>query len=409
MEELKIVYLDPHALKPYDGNTRKHAPRDIEQIKASIIADGFNDPIGIWGDNNLIVEGHGRRIAALEMGLDRVPCIRLDHMTDTQRRDYAIRHNFTSDQSEFDFGRLSEEVAALELQGLDMSYLDGIGEELEKLEDSWFDREKRDGAERQEGNEEYNEFLEKFEAKKTTDDCYTPDNVYDAVADWVAHEYGVKRACFVRPFYPGGDYENEKYPGGCVVVDNPPFSILMHIVDFYVERGISFFLFAPGLAALNYVTRPNVCAVCTYASVTYENGATVCTSFITNLGDGSIIALACPELYAAIEEQNDINEKAMHVQMPKYEYPMEVVTAAKFGWLAKYGQRIEIRRDESVMIRQLDAMKESGKGIYGCGLLISERAAAERAAAERAAAERAAATRWQLSEREREIVRTLGK
>ena len=133
MKDLEIVYLPPEALTPYEGNTRKHAPDDIGQIKASIEADGFNDPIGIWGDDNLIVEGHGRRIAAIEMGLERVPCIRLDHLTDAQRRDYAIRHNFTSDQSEFDFGRLREEVAALELQGMDMSYLDGIGEELDAL------------------------------------------------------------------------------------------------------------------------------------------------------------------------------------------------------------------------------------------------------------------------------------
>jgi ParB-like chromosome segregation protein Spo0J len=69
MAQLEIVYLSPHDLKPYEGNTRKHAPDDIDQIKASIEADGFNDPIGIWGEENLIVEGHGRQIAALEMGL----------------------------------------------------------------------------------------------------------------------------------------------------------------------------------------------------------------------------------------------------------------------------------------------------------------------------------------------------
>lgn len=129
--DLEIVYLKPEELTPYEGNARKHAPEDVEQIKESIKADGFNDPIGIWGEKNMIVEGHGRRIAAMELGLDRVPCIRLDHLTDTQRRDYAIRHNFTSDQSEFDFGKLREEVAALEIEGLDMSYLDSLGEELQ--------------------------------------------------------------------------------------------------------------------------------------------------------------------------------------------------------------------------------------------------------------------------------------
>ena len=121
--ELEIVYLDPHALTPYENNTRKHTPEDIDQIKASIEADGFNDPIGIWGENNLIVEGHGRQIAALEMGLDKVPCIRLDHMTETQRRDYAIRHNRTAELSGWDFAKLEEEIAALEIEGIDLSGL----------------------------------------------------------------------------------------------------------------------------------------------------------------------------------------------------------------------------------------------------------------------------------------------
>lgn len=122
--ELEIVYLDPHALTPYENNTRKHTPEDIEQIKESIIADGFNDPIGVWGENNLIVEGHGRQIAALEMGLDKVPCIRLDHMTETQRRDYAIRHNRTAELSGWDFSKLEEEIAALEIEGVDLSGLE---------------------------------------------------------------------------------------------------------------------------------------------------------------------------------------------------------------------------------------------------------------------------------------------
>jgi ParB-like chromosome segregation protein Spo0J len=67
--DLEIVYLSPQELTPYDGNSRKHAPKDIEQIKESILKDGFNDPIGIWGKQNIIVEGHGRQLAAIELGL----------------------------------------------------------------------------------------------------------------------------------------------------------------------------------------------------------------------------------------------------------------------------------------------------------------------------------------------------
>jgi DNA modification methylase len=132
MAALEIVYLSPHDLKPYEGNTRKHAPEDIDQIKASIAADGFNDPIGIWGKQNLIVEGHGRQIAAIEMGLETVPCIRLDHLTDTQRRDYAIRHNRTAELSGWDFAKLEEEIAALEIEGVDLS---GLKFEFDALAD----------------------------------------------------------------------------------------------------------------------------------------------------------------------------------------------------------------------------------------------------------------------------------
>ena len=123
MNELKIVYLRPEDLTPYENNTRKHAPEDIDGIKKSILDTGFNDPIGIWGDNNLIVEGHGRQIAAMELHLDKVPCIRLDHMTENQRKEYAIRHNRSAELSQWDFTTLEEEMAALQIEGIDLSDL----------------------------------------------------------------------------------------------------------------------------------------------------------------------------------------------------------------------------------------------------------------------------------------------
>lgn len=123
MEELKIIYLSPDELTPYENNTRKHAPDDIDGIKKSILDTGFNDPIGIWGDNNLIVEGHGRQIAAKELHLDKVPCIRLDHLTDEQRREYAIRHNRSAEMSVWDFQKLEEELASLDISDIDMSDL----------------------------------------------------------------------------------------------------------------------------------------------------------------------------------------------------------------------------------------------------------------------------------------------
>ena len=132
LDGIEVVYLSPDELTPYENNTRKHTPEDIEQIKESILAFGFLDPVGIWGSNNLIVEGHGRQIAAKELGLEKVPCIRLDHLTDTQRRDYAIRHNRTAELSGWDFGKLEEEVARLEIEGVDLSGLKFTFEDLEQ-------------------------------------------------------------------------------------------------------------------------------------------------------------------------------------------------------------------------------------------------------------------------------------
>lgn len=142
--ELKIEYLNPEDLTPYENNTRKHTPEDIEQIKTSIIADGFNDPIGIWGEKNIIVEGHGRQIAALEMGLEKVPCIRLDHMTETQRRDYAIRHNRTAELSVWDFGKLEEELAALEIEGCDFEGLNFARVDMNSIDDLFAPAEEKE-------------------------------------------------------------------------------------------------------------------------------------------------------------------------------------------------------------------------------------------------------------------------
>lgn len=136
MDELKIEYLSPDELTPYENNTRKHAPDDIEQIKKSILEDGFNDPIGIWGKNNIIVEGHGRQIAAVELHLEKVPVIRLDHMTDAQRRDYAIRHNRTAELSAWDFTALEEEIAALEIEGHDF---EGLNFSLDSVTNDTFE------------------------------------------------------------------------------------------------------------------------------------------------------------------------------------------------------------------------------------------------------------------------------
>ena len=124
MNDLKIVMIPVGDLTPYANNARKHTQKDVDQIKASILADGFNDPIGVWGEKNVIVEGHGRWLACKELGYEKVPCIRLDHLTDEQRKEYAIRHNRSAEFSTWDFEILAEEIAQLEMEGVDLSGLE---------------------------------------------------------------------------------------------------------------------------------------------------------------------------------------------------------------------------------------------------------------------------------------------
>lgn len=120
-KDLKIEYYDPKILKPYKNNTRHHEDLDINAIRESIRKFGFADPIGVWSDELLIVEGHGRQLAAIEEGIEKVPCIRLDWMTDEERRAYAIAHNRTAELSTWDTDLLQLELSSL--KEMDLSSL----------------------------------------------------------------------------------------------------------------------------------------------------------------------------------------------------------------------------------------------------------------------------------------------
>ncbi len=243
----------------------------------------------------------------------------------------------------------------------------------------------------------YDEFVEKFKPKKTTDDCYTPPSVYAVIRDWACEEYGIDPTKIVRPFYHGGDYENYEYPEGTVVLDNPPFSILSKICTFYLDRGIPFFLFAPSLTAFsgraNNMRMNHVICNC---DIEYENGASVRTSFVTSYG-GDIVAQTEPRLTQLVNDEVERLRRIKTVHLPKYTYPDHIVTAALLQRYSRYGVDFKVSRKDCTPIYALDAQRSMGKTIFGEGLLLSDRAAAERAAA----------TKWELSARERAIVASL--
>ncbi len=247
-------------------------------------------------------------------------------------------------------------------------------------------------------SETYKQFTEKFKPKKTTDDCYTPQNIFDVICEWVCEKYGVKTENIVRPFFPGGDYERYPYEPGAVVLDNPPFSIITQIVRFYNEANVSYFLFAPHLTNFSIAGGMECCHVIVGASITYANGAEISTSFVTNMADELVITV--PELYRRITQVNKQNLKAQKKQVGKYEFPDYVLTSAKAGYFSVHGIEYKLRREDAYCIGTLDQMRTSGKsGIFGRGFLLSEKAAAEKAAAEK----------WQLSPREMRIVEELSK
>lgn len=139
MERLQIEYVPITELRTYPNNAKIHTEEQIEQIKASIKEFGFNDPVAVW--NGELVEGHGRLIAAQELGFEELPVIRLDGLTDEQRRAYALVHNKLTMNTGFSF-----ELLDMELESIDMD-MEVFGFDVDTSEyiDNFFDEDEDDG------------------------------------------------------------------------------------------------------------------------------------------------------------------------------------------------------------------------------------------------------------------------
>ena len=116
-QNLKIEYIPIEDIKPYSNNAKTHPAEQIQQIKNSILEFGFRDPLALWHDT--IVEGHGRLLAAQELGYKELPIIRLDDLTDEQRKAYCLAHNKLTMNSDFDLDVLSAELDSI--TDIDMS------------------------------------------------------------------------------------------------------------------------------------------------------------------------------------------------------------------------------------------------------------------------------------------------
>ena len=138
---LSIEYINIEEIKPYKNNAKLHPQEQIEQIKKSIEDFGFNDPLAIW--NGEIIEGHGRYLAAKEMGISTLPVIKLDNLTDEQRRAYTLVHNKLTLNSGFDLDLLNEELKNIldfDMEDYGFTSEDEEEEEQEVEEDDYIPR-----------------------------------------------------------------------------------------------------------------------------------------------------------------------------------------------------------------------------------------------------------------------------
>lgn len=216
---------------------------------------------------------------------------------------------------------------------------------------------------------DYEGFVEKFKAKKTTDDCYTPPAVYEAVLGWVKERYGIRENIpIVRPFWQGGDYEHFEYPEGCIVIDNPPFSILAKIIRFYLDREIRFFLFSPSLTIAGYVKHHGVSIIPTNSVITYGNGAKIGTSFITDLELSPKIIIS-GKLNNLIKSANKQAKRKREKKKPAY-YPPCILTSVRLSRISENTDNLEIPMDAARFTRNPVGKKKVK--IYGGCIFVGE-------------------------------------
>ena len=122
MSELEVEYKWLSELKPHKNNTRTHSDAQVEQVAESIEQFGFTNPILVDGDMNIIA-GHGRYLAAQELGMNDVPTIELSHLTDDQRRAYIIADNKLAENAGWDEELLKLELGELRDADFDLSVI----------------------------------------------------------------------------------------------------------------------------------------------------------------------------------------------------------------------------------------------------------------------------------------------
>ena len=429
--EKQTEVVDIRDIIPDDHNFNAGTEKGREMIEKSFRELGAGRSI-LLDKNNRIIAGNKSQQAAIATGITKVRIVDTegDEIVAVRRRDVDLDSKLGRELAFADNATQQVSLAwdEAELQqaaqdyGLDIADFGFDIEDLpqvtfptgDETEEQAIERKRKEFEEKMaageldENDPEYQEFVKKFQAKRTTDDCYTPDVVYDAVAEWVASEYNVSRANFVRPFYPGGDYQKERYKPTDIVVDNPPFSILASIIDWYNERGIRYFLFGPQLTLMGTAAGRCTC-LAVGVQINYANGAEVNTSFVTNMDDKDIVARADARLYKNVDAANLSQFEGEKKRMPRYTWPKEVIMSPFLHRCAQYGIDFVLKKDEVHLIEELEMQREFGKQIFGKGYLVSNAVLNRRLQAEAIIEQKEDAYVWKLSDSEREIIEGLNK
>ena len=197
MEKTSIEYVDLEKLIPYANNARKHSDEQVAQIAASIREFGFNNPVLIGADNGIIA-GHGRVMAAKNLGIETVPCLRLGHLSEDQRRAYVIADNKIALNSEWSVETLKSELLAITTAGIELESVGYSLMEYEELLDLEKEEEKLNEEVMHEqsvqltpekeyvlvfakNETEWDEMIQFFELKKVRRGGYKKGSAFDAV------------------------------------------------------------------------------------------------------------------------------------------------------------------------------------------------------------------------------------
>jgi ParB-like chromosome segregation protein Spo0J len=129
---MQVEQISIEKLIPYVNNARTHSDAQVAQIAASIKEFRFNNPVLI-ADDNSIIAGHGRVMAARKLGKDTVPAVRLSHLTEMQRKAYILADNKLALNADWDNSLLAIELADLKDLGFDLSLTGFFEDELARL------------------------------------------------------------------------------------------------------------------------------------------------------------------------------------------------------------------------------------------------------------------------------------